>query len=85
MNYLLGGESGGDLGFFSRILAVKSRDGVTWTLKSETVNTEETMPSSIYPVTYTMSGNYIIFNNPSVQVFDIQARFSQVMANSEYY
>lgn len=66
----------GILGFTSHILCVKSRDNIIWTIKTITVNTEETTPSSTHPVTFITSG--IIFTSHisgSTQTFDVMKKF----------
>lgn len=85
--FLRGDGAGGTLGFTSRVLCVKAYNNNTWSIKSETVNTEESMPSGTYPVTYTIlpGSNNLVFNTPSAQTFDIQVKFNVVFSGSNGY
>ena len=78
------GRDDGTLAFLGNVKVVRARDSTTWTVKYDLLNSAGSS-SAIYPVTITVAGNTLVFNNPSTQVFNLQTKVQEIMTVSESY
>lgn len=73
------------IAFYGTVKAVRSYSQGPYSVKYDVVNTENTFPSSTYPVSITAVGNQLVFTVPTGLAFDVQSKIDKKLTISELY
>lgn len=73
------------IAFYGAVKVVRSHNQGPYSVKYDVVNTENTFPSSTYPVSITAVGNQLVFTVPTGLAFDVQSKIDKKLTISELY